>query len=279
MFNCRKQPTLASFSAPRPTRAFTLIELLVVIAIIALLAAILFPVFGRARENARRASCQTALKQLGLGFMQYVQDNDELYVRGDVQSGVPSMGWAGKLYPYVKSSQVFSCPSDATPVTAPNVRVSYLYSQNISGMVSPNTDRGKAWHAAEFTDTTRTVLLYEGFGVTADPTNPLESSSCSYSGWHERCGGLGTNKGAATGKLMGAPTSGVWALTQFLNGARHLEGSNFLAADGHVKWFNPESVCLGQSAGSSSYSGCGQSSAQGAGYQGTGAAAMTMSPR
>jgi prepilin-type N-terminal cleavage/methylation domain-containing protein len=58
-------------------RAFTLIELLVVIAIIALLAAILFPVFARARENARRASCQSNMKQIGLGILQYAQDNDE----------------------------------------------------------------------------------------------------------------------------------------------------------------------------------------------------------
>lgn len=61
------------------TNAFTLIELLVVIAIIAILSAILFPVFGRARENARRSSCQSNLKQIGLGIMQYVQDYDGYY--------------------------------------------------------------------------------------------------------------------------------------------------------------------------------------------------------
>src|SRR5689334_25398731 len=97
----------------RPRRAFTLIELLVVIAIIAILAAILFPVFARARENARRSSCQSNEKQIGLGILQYVQDYDERYPLSRVDnSGITRNTWYGMIQPYVKSTQLFQCPSD-----------------------------------------------------------------------------------------------------------------------------------------------------------------------
>ena len=98
-------------------RGFTLIELLVVIAIIAILAAILFPAFARARENARRASCQSNLKQIGLGIMQYTQDYDERYPPATVTD--PNVvGWAGAIQPYVKSEQIFQCPSSTTDATS-----------------------------------------------------------------------------------------------------------------------------------------------------------------
>jgi prepilin-type N-terminal cleavage/methylation domain-containing protein/prepilin-type processing-associated H-X9-DG protein len=107
----------------RGTRsAFTLIELLVVIAIIAILAAILFPVFGRARENARRSSCQSNLKQIGLGIVQYTQDYDERMpasgymtkrLEGASDPNLERFGsWQQTIFPYVKSRQVFACPSN-----------------------------------------------------------------------------------------------------------------------------------------------------------------------
>jgi prepilin-type N-terminal cleavage/methylation domain-containing protein len=96
---------------PRQRKGFTLIELLVVIAIIAILAAILFPVFARARENARRASCMSNMKQIGLGIMMYAQDYDGTYlIHVDASVGNAKL-WPQILQPYVKSTQVFDCPS------------------------------------------------------------------------------------------------------------------------------------------------------------------------
>lgn len=98
----------------RNSKGFTLIELLVVIAIIAILAAILFPVFARARENARRASCQSNLKQIGLGLIQYAQDYDGWTPGSVTFSGpipLPGSSWPSTIFPYVKSGQLFVCPS------------------------------------------------------------------------------------------------------------------------------------------------------------------------
>ncbi len=105
-----------------PGAGFTLIELLVVIAIIAILAAILFPVFARARENARRTSCQSNLKQIGLGLLQYVGDYDETLpfsFFGTSGNSTPAGStpdnykWMDAIQPYLKSEQVFNCPSDS----------------------------------------------------------------------------------------------------------------------------------------------------------------------
>jgi prepilin-type N-terminal cleavage/methylation domain-containing protein/prepilin-type processing-associated H-X9-DG protein len=110
-------------------RGFTLIELLVTIAIIAVLAAILFPVFARARENARRSSCMSNLKQIGLGFIMYSQDYDEhmpgwyLTNPGGVKEFTAPNGgkysnqpWYFAIYPYLKNWQILNCPSASAAV-------------------------------------------------------------------------------------------------------------------------------------------------------------------
>jgi len=94
-------------------RGFTLIELLVVIAIIAILAAILFPVFARAREKARQTSCLSNVKQLSLGMLMYTQDYDERLPRCDCNSYHQGTCWAICTQPYVKNAQIFVCPSDS----------------------------------------------------------------------------------------------------------------------------------------------------------------------
>jgi prepilin-type N-terminal cleavage/methylation domain-containing protein/prepilin-type processing-associated H-X9-DG protein len=179
-------------------KGFTLIELLVVIAIIAILAAILFPVFARARENARRASCQSNLKQIGLGFAQYTQDYDELYPRGDTSL---LNGWASsELVPYMKSVQIYGCPSDS------NVTSTALYSYGYNGWICGSTTGVAAPTAAgvnlsSLASSALTVLNYE---VTA-PANGVQSV---------------TNTVAAA------------------DSKRHLDGTNYGFADGHVKWLN-----------------------------------------
>ncbi len=121
---------------PKPVWGFTLIELLVVIAIIAILAAILFPVFQKVRENARRASCQSNEKQIGLAITQYMQDGDEHMPPGTAPNGGGG-GWAGQIYSYVKSAGVYRCPDDATAPSAGtgngHAISSYGYNSNVAG--------------------------------------------------------------------------------------------------------------------------------------------------
>jgi prepilin-type N-terminal cleavage/methylation domain-containing protein/prepilin-type processing-associated H-X9-DG protein len=113
-------------------RGFTLIELLVVIAIIAILAAILFPVFAQAREKARQSACLSNLKQIGTGLMMYTQDYDEAFPCnwfGGLWPTTPDgkqYKWMDAIYPYVKNEQVFTCPSDGT------TRKKYIFFQHLA---------------------------------------------------------------------------------------------------------------------------------------------------
>jgi prepilin-type N-terminal cleavage/methylation domain-containing protein/prepilin-type processing-associated H-X9-DG protein len=194
-------------------KGFTLIELLVVIAIIAILAAILFPVFARARENARRASCQSNLKQIGLGFAQYTQDYDERFpLYADGTTGA----WAAELQPYVKSWQLFHCPS-GTSGNAATDATEYMYNTYL-GYDSSIGPIGRNLSAV--VNSSLTVLAFDSLQVYGNGANDTGCGS-TYS---QFCSGY--PPGLATFRADYAPTM-----------QRHLDGANFAFVDGHVKWY------------------------------------------
>jgi prepilin-type N-terminal cleavage/methylation domain-containing protein/prepilin-type processing-associated H-X9-DG protein len=214
-------------------RGFTLIELLVVIAIIALLAAILFPVFARARENARRASCQSNLKQLGIGIAQYVQDYDEIYpLVYRTVSGSNQRAWSFDIQPYVKSTQVFTCPSFSTAVMPDASTAASTYVASVT--VSPSGGYGMNWP------------LFPSDDVFA--THPLvKMSRIQRSAELVLIGETRQSATATTGDLaVYNPTINTYGngTTLYNTGTRdsHLEGLNLAFADGHVKWMKKEVV-------------------------------------
>ncbi len=204
-------------------KGFTLIELLVVIAIIAILAAILFPVFARARENARRASCQSNLKQLALGVFQYTQDYDEKYphLYSDIGGGgwtLPTtaagdQGWAMLLQPYLKSTQIYQCPSETT---------------------TPPTSDASLYGGAGYTDYWYNRILA---GQSQAAVEAVSLTIMNGDGDGGNGGGSlyyydGTVANTSTGTATTAANITGLAAAHL----RHLDGGNFAFADGHVKW-------------------------------------------
>ena len=134
-------------------------EVLVVLAIIVFVTAILFPVFQKVHERPHRGSCQSSEKQLGLGITQYVQDYDLNFPPGLTPAG---NGWAGQLYPYIKSTGVYKCPDD--PATGQFV--SYTANQNLLKQSLPKLSSPAA-----------TVALYETTTLNCDPATAETVSS------------------------------------------------------------------------------------------------------
>lgn len=221
-------------------RGFTLIEILVVVAIISVLAAILFPVFARARENARRAACLSNMKQLGLGIMQYAQDFDEsfpyhgnttsgfngydsaanaYYFATNAQAGRPNC--LGSLFPYVRSWEIYRCPSVSlayAPAAANGYEVNGIndttYYGNAVAFPSPPESVRRL---ASISRTAELIIMQEtGTRFGAAIMRPARYPA-GYLQWH----------------LVEATFNGPVQETCSNN---HFEGGNLLYADGHARW-------------------------------------------
>jgi prepilin-type N-terminal cleavage/methylation domain-containing protein/prepilin-type processing-associated H-X9-DG protein len=258
-------------SSKHMSSGFTLIELLVVIAIIAILAAILFPVFAQAREKARQTACLSNIKQIGLAMQMYSEDYDEQFPSGRFDPLNPNpanygQGWAGSIYAYTKNAQIFKCPDDSTsqvggangiPVLTP---VSYIYNYNVATHPA----------VASLNAPTNTVVLTEGTGDQANVLVPGELPSSPtpvYSAAGDGLSVLTAIDGTATPAIAGpvqydtgtmggyqfntSPQVPYPALFKNATG-RHSDGSIFFMGDGHAKYFRSPAVSPGANANASS---------------------------
>jgi prepilin-type N-terminal cleavage/methylation domain-containing protein/prepilin-type processing-associated H-X9-DG protein len=225
---------------------FTLIELLVTIAVISLLAAILFPVFARARENARRSGCMSNLKQLALGIIQYTQDYDERYpaslggpwggpytpqntpgtpgAKFTINGTAHIVSWMDMIFPYVKSVQIFECPSqpDSSSLTSSSYKNASSYGYNSAFGGSDNWQFGLSASGNN---------MGNALSVIQRPAEVAMLSDYQYLYNHASLPSY-----YASAFVPGASDTKVHSVSP------HFEGTNLAFADGHVKWMKPTQI-------------------------------------
>ncbi len=184
-------------------RGFTLIELLVVIAIIAILAAILFPVFARAREKARQTSSLSNVKQIILGALMYAQDYDETLVPGAYPYNPPYTEWFDVLRPYMKNAQIIVCPSQPNVQHADNLGYGWNYQE--FGYYYGSHGTGWCTSLAQIDMPADTILL----GDSEDDWVRNSSTGARY----------------------------LYRRHATLLPERHNDGGNMGLCDGHAKWY------------------------------------------
>jgi prepilin-type processing-associated H-X9-DG protein/prepilin-type N-terminal cleavage/methylation domain-containing protein len=267
----------------RQIAAFTLIELQVVIAIIAILASILFPVFGRARENARRSSCQSNLKQFGTSLVMYAQDYDEYnvpaYVGTSTDPGnLANKPWIEILQPYIKSAQVLQCPSEGDiNGTMPPLRawrnslkavalpLHYAYNPFVGGRPAFTTagfEAGGEYGVktlAQLASPSETVAITDSAAIMPWRESPARSAGIPPEDWKkveiaEPSTGTGNDPSRSYSSFMvvyaGIQGSAGYTSVSTAYGApmpRHMGTVNVLWADGHVKAMRPAQIMAIQS--------------------------------